>query len=127
MKSPSSLKENVKLLNNLITRNEMLEAMQRFYSEGITMQENEEELRQGKAFCIEHEKRNLERMTFVSNRLLNQAIDEEKQVVFGEWEFVFTNKKGQTFRLTEVSVQQWEDGFVIREKFYYKNIMALDS
>lgn len=125
MQTVSSLKENIKLLNDLIIDNKTLEAMERFYAETVTMQENEEEPRRGKAFCIEHEKRNLERMTFVSSRLLNQAIDETKQVVFGEWEFIFSSKKGQTFRLTEVSVQQWENGFIIQEKFYYKDIIPL--
>lgn len=97
--------------------------MQLFYSDDVTMQENEEKPRVGKTVCITHEKENLSRTKNFSGRLLNQAIDISKQVVFSEWEFNFTTLEGTNYKLTEVSVQQWNEHQVVAERFYYKSIV----
>lgn len=119
------LKEQVKKLNELIKSNETLQAMEIFYSDNIEMQENEDVSRKGKTVCIHHEKENLQKVKNVQSTLLNQAIDEEKNIVFSEWEYLVTSKDENKYKLTEVSVQHWLDGQVIKEKFYYKRIIIV--
>jgi hypothetical protein len=107
-------------LNALICNGQTVEAMQLFYAEDIEMLENEEEPRKGKVFCIDHERANLSKTKTVKFTILNQAFDDAKQIVFSEWEIEFTNLSDQSFLLREVVVQQWKEGLVSKEKFYYK-------
>jgi hypothetical protein len=115
----TTLKDNVLALNELIINDETVKAMELFYSHDVEMQENEDKPRKGKDVCIAREKMALEVFKIVGT-LMNQAIDEEKNVVFSEWEFLITNKEtGKVSRRVEVSVQQWHDGLIESEKFYY--------
>ena len=110
-------------LNNLISTGETLKAIELFYSNDVSMQENEETPRIGKQKCLDHEKQNLQKVKQLSGKLLNQAIHEN--VVFSEWEIIFTDKNDKTFKLTEVSVQHWVEGQIEKEKFYYKEILSV--
>lgn len=108
-------------LNDLILRGDGLKAMELFYADNVSMQENEDTPRVGKQACLDNEKINLQHVKKVISKLLNQAIDNENNVVFSEWEILFTTKNDKTIRLKEVSVQQWDNGKIIKEKFYYKD------
>lgn len=123
--SDYNLKNSVAQLCQLIAAGKTLEAMEIFYDEAVEMQENDAPPRQGKPYCIEHEKQNLAGVSSMAARLLRQAIDLEQAVVFSEWEFVFTDHSGQCMQLTEVSVQQWQAGRVVREKFYYRGLVKI--
>lgn len=112
-------------LNDLIVTGETLKAIELFYSNDVSMQENEETPRIGKLNCINHEKQNLQRVKLLKGNLLNQAICEN--VVFSEWEIIFTDKNDKTFTLTEVSVQHWVEGQIEKEKFYYKEILSVNG
>ena len=120
-------KSQVIHLTRLIESGDPVQAMELFYHEEVTMQENQEPPRTGKQICIAQEKKHLSRVSSMSSKLINQAINPETQVVFSEWEIEFTNLEGKSFRLCEVSVQQWTKGLVIREQFYYKEIQLLNS
>ncbi len=115
----TTLKENVTTLNDLIISKETLKAMDLFYAHDVQMQENEDQTRKGKDACIEYEKMLLD-MFDLDSILIDQAIDEERNVVFSEWEMTITNKETQkTSKRTQVSVQHWHDGLIESEKFYY--------
>ena len=120
----TELKRQVDHLNELITSDRSLEAMELFYSNDVEMQENEDLPRKGKELCIEVEKLNLQKMTSVHYTLLNQAIDEERKVVFNEWQIQGMYKCDKKFLLIEVAVQQWRGTQIIKEKFYYKNFQS---
>ena len=116
------LEERTAALNTLIAAGEGLKAIELFYADQVTMQENDESPRVGKATCLAHEEQNLRKVKAFSAKLLNQAIDVRKMVVFSEWEITVNAINGKVFRLTEVSVQHWENGWIVSEKFYYKEI-----
>lgn len=120
-----NLPQKVKEFSQLVVNGETLKAMELYYAESVTMQENEEAPRVGKKVCIEHENGILKTTKSVTARLLNQAIDEKNSVVFSEWEYTFTSHTGTTLILTEISVQQWSDGLIAKEKFYYKEIQKI--
>lgn len=123
----TGLKEKVNALNHLIIRGETIKAFENFYSNDIEMQENEDVPRKGKSVCIDLERANLEKVKNVESILLNQAIDEVKSVVFSEWSFTITYNDNSKILLTEVSVQCWLDGQIIKEKFYYKSFYKITS
>jgi len=124
--SMTELKVKVNALNQLIIAGDTIKAIETFYSDGIEMQENEDTPRKGKTVCIAAEKGNLQKVKSLESNLLNQAIDEEKNTVFSEWNYLITYKDDSKFMLTEVSVQHWLNGLIAKEKFYYKNLRRID-
>lgn len=120
-----SLLEKVSELSQLIVKGETVKAMELYYAEAVIMQENEDEPRKGKGACIEHERGILKKTRANSARLLNQAIDEPNGIVFSEWEYIFVSHTGTNLKLTEVSIQQWTNGLIVNEKFYYKEIQKM--
>ena len=122
----TELKEKVNVLNQLIISGDAVKAMETFYSDDIEMQENEDVPRKGKSVCIDTERNNLQKVKNVKSILLNQAFDEEKNVVFSEWNFLITYKDNNKFILTEVSIQHWLNGQIVKEKFYYKNFCKVN-
>ena len=115
----STLKDNVEAFNQLITNDETVKAMELYYSDDVELQENETTPRAGKQACIIREKAALAKFDLVVE-ITKQAIDDVNQVVFSEYLMVITNKEDKkvTHR-QEISVQQWENGLVKKEKFYY--------
>jgi hypothetical protein len=112
-------------LNALIIKGDTLKAVDLFYSENVSMQENEDIPRVGKKNCLDNEKINLDTVKKVVSKLLSQAIDNENKIVFSEWEIIFTTKDNQTISLKEVSVQKWDCDKIVSEKFYYKDFYPL--
>jgi predicted DNA-binding protein YlxM (UPF0122 family) len=115
----STLKDKVEAFNQLITNDETVKAMELYYTDDVELQENEATPRTGKQACIIREKAALEKFDLVVE-ITKQAIDDVNQVVFSEYLMVITNKEDQkvTHR-QEISVQQWENDLVKKEKFYY--------
>ena len=120
-----ALSEKVKAFCQLIIKAETVKAMELYYAESVSMQENEDAPRMGKSVCLDHEKAMLKKTRSVTGRLLNQAIDEVNGIVFSEWEYLFISHTGTTLKLTEISIQQWNEGLITREKSYYKEIQKI--
>jgi hypothetical protein len=114
-----SLKEASDELTGLILSGRTLEALERFYAPDIEMQENDHPPRIGKALCMETEQDNLSRVSVVTPILLSREIDESLGTVRTVWEFHIIYKDGIEYHLREVSVQQWKNGLVSRERFTY--------
>jgi hypothetical protein len=122
----TELKVKVNALNQLIIAGDTLKAIEAFYSDNVEMQENEDIPRKGKTVCIATEKDNLQKVKSLESDLLSQAIDEENNIVFSEWDHFITYKDNSKFMLTEVSVQHWINGLIAKEKFYYKSFRRID-
>ena len=88
----TELKEKVNALNQLIISGDTIKAIETFYSSDIEMQENEDIPRKGKSVCLDTERDNLQKVKSLESTLLNQAIDEEKNIVFSEWKILVTYK-----------------------------------
>lgn len=121
------LEQKVKALYELVIQGATIEAMELFYAENVTMQENEQEPRVGKSFCIAHEQQLLKQMPDFKAHIVSQAIDPVREIVFTELDIRFTTGNNVLMNLKEVAVQQWQDGQVIREKFYYKDFYPVPS
>jgi len=115
-----NLKESVKGLQNMVTQGKTMEAFERYYAEGVEMQENHEPVRKGKKANREFEKKFMESVKeFHGATLKCSAIDEKTNTAFLEWEFDCTFLDGKRVIMDEVSVQHWKDGKIDHEKFYY--------
>jgi hypothetical protein len=105
-------------LNETILKGDILGAFDKFYAEGVVMQENLTEPFVGKAVNRKREEDFLSSVeAFHGAALLNSAVNGD--VSFGEWEFDATYKGAGRFKLTQTAVRRWKDGQVVHERFYY--------
>ncbi len=114
----SFLLERVSALNDMILEGKLEEAFEEFYSEEIEMQENDEASICGKAL---NRKRGRDFFGAISDfrsaRPLNVAVGEGVTMV--KWHFDYTHKIYGECNFTQVAVQEWKDGLIVKEQFLY--------
>ncbi len=112
--------DNVRVqdLNEYIQTGRILEAMDEFYAENVSMQENSGEPTIGLAANIEREKQFLANVKeFHAFEVLSVATGPGLSIV--ESVMRFTDQGGNAVVLEQVSVQRWADGKITSERFYY--------
>lgn len=118
----STIKENVEALNNMILQGDILGAFEKFYADEVVMQDNETPLREGKKVCREFEEAFVNNLSeFRGAAVKNVMVSEEAGVAAIEWDFDYTHNEWGERKYTQVSVQRWNDGKIVSEKFVYNN------
>lgn len=115
-----STKENVEKLIELVQRGEFLEAIEKFYAPQATMQENLQSatVRTGLAALLEGERQALARFKILhQHRAASFVVDGNRAAI--NWIFEVTEQSGRHYILDEIAYQEWQDGKIIRERFYY--------
>ena len=116
----NNLEEKLKDLNQLVLDGRLLDAFDKYYHDDVHMQENEMPPTIGKIANAEREKQFLNDIVeFRNAAVLNMAVSDE--VSFVEWKFDYTHKDWGVRNYTQVSKQQWKDGKIIHEQFFYGN------
>ncbi|MEM1183599.1 MAG: ester cyclase [Planctomycetota bacterium] len=117
------LTELVAQLNEHIGTGKILEAMEAFYHENAAMQENAKDPCVGLAANIEREKQFLAQVkdfhAFKAIAVGVQGGEGGTGTALIESFMEFTNQEDQKVRMEQVSVQKWENGKVVHERFYY--------
>ncbi len=113
----SNFKDNNQQLNKMLEQGKAMEGFEQFYAENVTMQENETEPREGKVFNRDQCSGFVEAFPDLKLRVLSVAYGENLSIQ--EVLFDYTNEQGKKVVYPEVAVRQWEEGLIIREKFYY--------
>jgi SnoaL-like domain len=111
-----STRENVEKLIELVERGEYLEAIEKFYAPGGSMQENLGAPRVGLQALLENERNALKRSQIVL-RSHTVVVDGDRAAI--NWIFEITERSGKQWLLDEIAFQEWQDGKIIRERFYY--------
>ncbi|MBP7670292.1 MAG: nuclear transport factor 2 family protein [Ferrovibrio sp.] len=94
-------------------------AIERFYTEAATMQENlTEPPRRGRANLVAHERAVLARVQSVESECVRPVFVEGDRTVI-RWIFRFTFKDGSTRSMDELAYQRWEGEKIAEERFYY--------
>ena len=116
----NTLLENVGDLNDMLLQGQEIEALEKFYDADVEVQENDDDPVKGKAKAIEARK------TFLSGvkeincvKPLKVAVGEKTTMV--EWQVSYQLNEGTERQYTQVAVQEWKDGQIIKEKFYFGN------
>jgi hypothetical protein len=115
-----SIKKNLEDLNGLILSGKAIEGFDKYYDDSIVMQENTGEPMVGKEL---NRKREVEFFSSITD--FREA--EVKSVGFGEntsfvvWDFDYTHKDWGVRKYTQVAVQTWKDGKIVKEQFFYGN------
>jgi ketosteroid isomerase-like protein len=112
-----STQEDVAQLIALVVDGNFLEAIEKFYAEDATMQENNGPPRVGLAALLENERRALAYMSQLRPQALSNIVNGDRAAI--HWIFDFVDPQGVGHRIDEVAYQQWRDGKIVQERFFY--------
>lgn len=103
----------------LVESNRHDEAIERFYTEDASMQENlTEPPRRGRDLLVAHERAVLARAKSVASECVRPVLIDGDTVVV-HWIFQFEFKDGSKRRIEELAHQTWKGEKIWRERFYY--------
>ena len=92
-------------------------AIERYYTEDASMQENTAPPRAGRDGLVERERGVLARMTHVYSKAMSSVLDGDRVAI--HWIFELTDKSGEVRRVDEVALQEWRGDRIFRERFFY--------
>ena len=116
----SDLKSKVERVQAMIGQGQVLEAFDTYYADDVVMTEKGQEPRVGKQANREFEEYFVKGLTeFRGFEVKSLAVSEETGVAFVETYNDFTHKDWGDQQRTQVAIQQWKDGQIVSEEFYY--------
>jgi hypothetical protein len=92
-------------------------AIERYYTEDSSMQENAAPPRVGRDLLVAHERGVLARMSHVYSKVVSSTLEGDRVAI--HWIFELTDKSGKVLRIDEVSLQEWRGDKIFRERFFY--------
>jgi ketosteroid isomerase-like protein len=111
-------RERIEALIAMVEQAKYVEAIEAFYAEDATMQENQQPPRGPRAKLVEGEKKML--AAHAAAKTLpgsTYMVDGDTAVI--RWTFVFTRKDGTSFRMEELALQRWQGDRIAEERFFY--------
>lgn len=101
-----------------VEANKHVEAIERFYAEDATMQENLGEPRQGRGTLMAGERAFLTMWKEVRSECVRPVFRDGDTVVV-RWIFDFAAHDGTRKRMEELAYQRWQGDKIAAERFYY--------
>lgn len=101
-----------------VLANDHAGAIERWYAEDASIQENQSAPRVGRDVLVAGERRTLAQVAGVTTELLAPPIVAGEQVAI-RWRFTFERADGTRMIMEEVAWQVWRDDRIWREIFYY--------
>ena len=92
-------------------------AIERFYTEDASMQENGAPPRVGRDTLVAHERGILARMAHVYSKALISIVEGDNVAI--HWIFELTDKNGTVRKVDEIALQEWHGDRIFRERFFY--------
>ncbi|HVV40622.1 MAG TPA: nuclear transport factor 2 family protein [Nitrobacter sp.] len=92
-------------------------AIERFYTEDASMQENAAPPRTGRDNLVAHERGILARMSDVYSKAMSSVVEGDRVAI--HWIFELTDLQGHVHRVDEIAMQDWRSDRVFRERFFY--------
>jgi hypothetical protein len=112
------LKAAFKDIKQLVLQGNAMQAFEKYYGEDVVMQENENLPTVGKAANHQREEEFFAKVVeFRGAEVKNVAFGDN--VIISEWFLDYTHQEWGKRTDDQVSVQEWKDGKVVRERFYY--------
>lgn len=101
---------------SLVENGRFIDALQRFYHPAAVVWENRQQSRVGLDALIQNERVVLSRFTTVKAHATQVMVDGDHVAI--HWGFEFHSDHAR-IALDEIAVQQWVDGKIVHERFYY--------
>lgn len=111
-------RETVRKFVDVVVAGRHDEAIELFYAEDASMQENLGELRQGRAGLVERERQVMGLFQEIRTTCVEPVFVQGDNVAIN-WIFEFVQADGKTSTINEVAIQQWQGDKIVRERFYY--------
>ncbi len=111
-------RERVAALIERVEQGKYVEALQEFYAEDATMQENGNPPRVGLKALVAHERSVMAGYSEIRTLPVNSWLVDGDQVVI-HWMFEFTRPDGARSRMDELALQRWRGDRIVEERFYY--------
>jgi hypothetical protein len=111
-------REAVEAFIAAVESNDHVAAIERFYTEDASMQENLAPLRQGRDLLAAQEKKVLADVKAVRSRCVRPVLVDGDTVVIN-WIFEFDYADGRSKVIDEIAHQTWRGDKIWRERFYY--------
>ena len=92
-------------------------AIERYYTEDSSMQENAAPPRVGRDLLVARERGVLAQMSHVYSKAMSSVVEGDNVAI--HWIFRLTDKSGKVRRIDEVALQQWRGDKIFRERFFY--------
>ncbi|MEX1153369.1 nuclear transport factor 2 family protein [Parvibaculum sp.] len=93
-------------------------AIERFYTEDATMQENAAPPRGGRDALVAHERQVLAAVKSIHAKKADWLLIDGDRVVIN-WVFEITGPDGKTRVMEEIACQDWRDDRIFRERFFF--------
>jgi hypothetical protein len=114
----NTIEKKLEELNLMVTQGKALEAFGQFYHPEVVMQENEQSPTMGKQANRTREESFFSNISeFRGAEVLGMAVSDN--VSFVIWKYDYTHREWGVRNYTQVSVQHWQDGLIIKEQFFY--------
>jgi ketosteroid isomerase-like protein len=111
-------RERVAALIAMVEQGKFVEAIEAFYTEDATMQENQQPPRGPRATLVEGERKMLAAHKAARTEPgSNFYVDGDTAMI--RWAFVFTRQDGTSFRMEELALQRWRGDRIAEERFFY--------
>jgi len=101
-----------------VEQNAHVEAVEEFYTEDASMQENQSVPRIGRDAHAENERKVLARTKSLTSKCVRPVFVNGDNVVI-RWIFHFEWRDGTTTRMEELAYQRWEGERIAEETFFY--------
>ena len=112
------IENSVHELNNLISEGKILKAFHTYYHDNVVMQENEAAPTIGKEANRQRELHSFGNISeFRKAEVMGMAVGENQSYV--TWHFDYIHKEWGLRNYTQIAVQTWKDGKIIKEQFFY--------
>ena len=92
-------------------------AIERYYTEDSSMQENTAPPRVGRDVLVTRERGILARMSHVYSKAMSSVVEGDHVAI--HWIFELTDQTGKVRRVDEVALQEWRGDRIFRERFFY--------
>src|ERR1700722_2106265 len=92
-------------------------AIERYYTEDSSMQENTAPPRVGRDGLAAHARAVLARMSQVYSKAISSVVEGDHVAI--HWNFELTDKSGKVRRIDEVALQEWRGDKIFSESFFY--------
>ena len=115
-----NIENSLKDLNSLVQEGKLMDAFEKYYHDEVVMQENANDPVVGKSANRERELQFLNNIAeFRSASVHGVGVGDE--ISFVIWSYDYTHKEWGVKNYTQVSVQNWKEGKIIKEQFFYGN------
>jgi ketosteroid isomerase-like protein len=111
-------RESVKQLITLVEQGKYVEAIEQFYADDASMQENNHPPRKGLEALVKHERGMMASYRSIRTLPVETFLVNGDHVVI-RWVFEFTRPDGKVLRMDELALQRWRGEQVVEERFFY--------